>query len=181
MMNDVKITAISKIYAKALFDSANEKQSLAIKNQILEIIEIFNSSEDLRIVMNNSSISLAKKLEILDEVFSGKFDCKLVNLLKLLVEKNRFNELESINAAYEEMIDIESNIKKVVITSPIKLNFENKTNVLFKLEHKLGCEIQSKWVVDESIIAGLVFKFDDRVIDTSIRAKLENLSKKIMR
>ncbi len=181
MINDVKITAISKIYAKALFDSANRTESLALKGKLRDIIEIFNSSADLRIVMQNSSIALSKKLEILDEIFRDKFDAKLVNLLKLLVEKGRFNELESISAAYEEIIDSDSNIKKVVITSPIRLNFENKTNILFKLEHKLGCEIQPQWVVDESIIAGLVFKIDDRVIDTSIRAKLENLCKKIMR
>lgn len=181
MKNDVKITAISKIYAKALFDSANGAENLAMKGKIAEIIEVFNSSADLRIVMQNSSVALVKKLEILDEVFGANFDTKLVNLLKILVEKGRFNEIESVSAAYEELIASNSNIKKVVITSPIRLNFENKTNILFKLERKLGCEIQPQWIVDESVIAGLVFKFDDIVIDTSIKAKLENLCKKIMR
>ena len=71
--------------------------------------------------------------------------------------------------------------KKVEIVSAIKLNFEAKTNVLFKLEHKLNCEIVPDWQVDEDIIAGLIFKFDDFVIDTSVRNKVENLSKTISR
>ena len=99
--------------------------------------------------------------------------------MKILVEKNRFNELEAIFEAYNEMLEELSNTKTVEITSPIELNFENKSNVLFKLEHKLGCEIKPVWKIDNSLIAGLTFKIDDCIIDTSIRAKLENLSKNI--
>ena len=79
------------------------------------------------------------------------------------------------------MVENLSNIKTVEISSPIALNFENKSNVLFKLEHKLKCEIRPIWKIDESLIAGLRFKIDDCTIDTSVRAKLEDLSKKIVR
>jgi F0F1-type ATP synthase delta subunit len=79
------------------------------------------------------------------------------------------------------MLDKNASKKKVEIISPIELNFENKSNILFKLEHKLNCEIIPKWTIDESIIAGLVYKFDDYVIDTSIRAKLKDFSKVINR
>ena len=54
-------------------------------------------------------------------------------------------------------------------------------NPTIKLEHKLNCEITPSWSVDESIIAGLLFKFDDYVIDTSVRTKIESLSKSISR
>lgn len=84
-------------------------------------------------------------------------------------------------ASYIEMLDKMSNKKKVEITSSIDLTFENKTNVLFALEHKLNCEVVPIWRVDKSIIAGLTFKFDDYVIDTSVRTKIENLRKKITR
>ena len=53
----------------------------------------------------------------------------------------------------------------------------NKENSI--LEHKLNKEITPIWTVDKGLIAGLAFKIDDCVIDTSIRAKLENLSKNI--
>ena len=69
----------------------------------------------------------------------------------------------------------------VEIVSPVELNYENKTKVLFKLEHKLKSDIVPIWTIDESLIAGLVFKFDDYVIDTSIKAKLEDLNKTLNR
>lgn len=175
-MNKTMISTISKTYAKALLEIGNKNQ---LKQELEEIINVINSSSDLKIVMANSSISISKKLEILDSIFNSKISPKLLNFLKILVEKNRFNELEAIFEAYNEMLEDLSNTKTVEITSPIELNFENKSNVLFKLEHKLGCEIKPVWKIDNSLIAGLTFKIDDCVIDTSIRAKLENLSKNI--
>lgn len=176
-MAKTMISTISKTYAKALLESADNANLL--KEQLKQILEVVNSSPDLKIVITNSSISIAKKLEIIDSVFGGKIESKLLNFIKILIEKNRFCELEAIYEAFKQMIEQLSNMKTVEVTSPIKLNFENKSNVLFKLEHKLGCEIKPIWKVDESLIAGLTFKIDDSVIDTSIRAKLENLSKNI--
>lgn len=181
-MTQEMISTTSKNYAQALMDIATEHNSFEeLEKQIEEVSQTLDSSNDLQIVMSNSSISASKKIEILDEIFKDKIDITLLNFLKILVEKNRFNEFKSIKLAFIEMVEKHSNKKTVEVISPITLNFENKTNVLFKLEHKLGCEIHPIWSVDESLIAGLVFKFDDYTIDTSIRTKLENLSKNINR
>ncbi|MBD5402775.1 ATP synthase F1 subunit delta [bacterium] len=181
-MADNKISTISKIYAQALMDIASENSSEErFKIQLEEILNVLNSSEDLNVVLENSSISISKKLEILDSIFSNKIDKKVLNFLKLLIEKHRFKELNAIYYAYTDILDKKSNKKKVEIVSAINLNFEAKTNILFKLEHKLNCEIMPCWRVDENLIAGLTFKFDDYVIDTSISNKIENMSKTISR
>lgn len=175
------ISTISKHYAMALLDAAKESGiTTEIDNQLKEITEIINRSSDFRIVMANSAISTAKKIEIIDDIFGDKIDKKLLNFLKILIEKNRFNEFDAIKENFEDEISKLSNKKKVEITSPIALNFENKTNVLFKLEHKLNCDVIPTWKVDKNLIAGLKFKIDDCVIDTSIRSKIEKLSKEII-
>jgi F-type H+-transporting ATPase subunit delta len=176
------ISTISKIYAKALLDSSSDKNSCEkIRKQLEEISEVLKASADLKIVMENSSISILKKLEIIESVLRDKIEVKVLNFLKVLVEKNRFNEFEGIKLAYVEMVDDLSNFKHVIITSSVPLNFENKSNILFKLQHKLGCEVLPTWEIDESLIAGLTFKFDDTFIDTSVRAKLESLKKSILK
>ncbi len=175
-------STISKTYAKALLDTALISNAYdVINSQLNQVVEVLETSSDLRIVMSNSSISTSKKLEILDEVFGGKVDVKVLNFLKILVEKGRFDELEAIKVSFNSMVDKLSNKKTVEVVSAVKLNFENKSNVLFKLEHKLNCEISPIWTVDKSLIAGLQIKYDDCVIDTSLRAKFESLSKNISR
>jgi len=175
------ISTISKHYATALLEASKEAGiTTEIDNQLKEINEVMNNSEDFKVVMANSAISTAKKIEIIDDIFGNKIDKKLLNFLKILIEKNRFGEFDAIKENFEDEISKLSNKKKVEITSPVALNFENKTNVLFKLEHKLNCEVIPCWKVDKSLIAGLKFKIDDCVIDTSIRSKIENLSKEII-
>jgi F-type H+-transporting ATPase subunit delta len=176
------ISSISKNYSKAILEVAQADNLVQeFKTELIEIEKVFESSADLQIVMKNSSISNNEKIEILEAVFGGKINQKILNFIKILVEKHRFDEFGAIVSSYCKKIEELSNKKTVEIISPIKLNFENKSNVLFKLEHKFNCEINPIWTVDNSLIAGLAFKFDDTVIDTSIKAKLENLSKKINR
>ena len=172
-MTEKIISTISKIYAKSLIDVAIESNSLdKFHQQLGEVLSVLKSSCDLQKVIGNPTIKNEDKVSVLDEIFSSRVDSKILNLLKLLIEKNRFDELESIYYAYCEMVEV---------VSAVKLSFEDKTNILFKLEHKLNCEITPSWSVDESIIAGLLFKFDDYVIDTSVRTKIESLSKSISR
>ena len=178
----IKNYVISKNYAKALLEAAAENNAYTYySKQLDEVSNVLNNSTDLQIVMDNSAISISKKIEIIDEIFKNKIDQKLLNFIKILIEKNRFSEFEAIKEIFKDEVSKLSNKKRVEITSPIKLNFENKTNVLFKLEHKLNCEVIPVWHVDESLIAGLMFKIDDCVIDTSVKSKLENLSKEIIR
>ncbi|MBP3821173.1 ATP synthase F1 subunit delta [bacterium] len=181
-MSEKIISSISKNYAQALVETACENNSFDyIKSQLEEIIEIFKTSNDLKIVLENSSISLSKKIELLDAIFVDKIDLKIINLLKILVEKNRIDEFESIYYAYETLISKYTNQKRIEIISATILNENLKNKIIDKLQKKLECEILPSWQVDNSIIAGLVIKFDDNLIDTSVRTKLENLSKNIMR
>lgn len=117
------ISTISKHYAMALLDAAKESGiTTEIDNQLKEITEVINKSSDFRIVMANSAISTAKKIEIIDDIFGDKIDKKLLNFLKILIEKNRFSEFDAIKENFEDEISKLSNKKKVEITSPIALN-----------------------------------------------------------
>lgn len=174
-MKSNNISTISINYAQAL-DSVN-LDNACIKRELSEILETFRSSEDLRIVMSNSSISYSKKIEIAEEVFAGKISSEMLNLLKILIQKNRISELNSIYNAFEKLDNQNSGIKSVEIVSSIDLSESIKQKIIQKLEKKLNCQILPAWQVDKSIIAGLVFKYDDYIVDTSILAKLKQLSK----
>lgn len=178
-MTEKIISKISENYAKALFETALDKGTTdIIAQQLSEILNMISSSQDLKVVLTNTSISSVKKVEIIDTILSDKINKELLNFLKILAEKNRINELESIKASYLTMLDRQENKKNVEIISPIELSSENKSNILFKLEQKLKSEIKPVWTTDKSIIAGLVFKFDDCIIDTSVRKKLNDLNKR---
>ena len=181
-MSENKISQISKNYAKALIEISKDNNSfVSVKTGLCNALDTVKESRDLKLVTDNSSISVAKKIEIIEEIFHNKIDDKVLNLLKILIEKNRFHELEGIVQAYNEMSDNFEQRKNVEIISSFDLDDDVKGQVLNKLEKKLNCEVVPEWTTDESIIGGLVFKFGDYVIDTSVKSKLENLSKYMLR
>ena len=176
------ISTISNNYAKALIEIASEKNSFdLIKKNLKDIIQTINSSEDLRIVLNNSAISQRNKSKIIEEIFNGKIENYMLNFLKLLLENNRIDEISNIYSAFIKISDKFSNIKNVEIISSITLNNETKEHIIEKLQNKLHCGINPNWIVNDDIISGLILKFGDYVIDTSVKTKLEKLSKNILR
>ena len=100
-----------------------------------------------------------------------------MNFIKIIVEKNRFNEFGQIISAYKELLDSANNTQNVEIISAIELSDSQKQNIIEKLSAKLNKNIKPDWIIDKSIIAGLVIKMDDNVIDSSVKNKLEKLSR----
>ncbi len=167
-----KISTSAITYAKSLFEA--DHNALSDLNTVLDVI---NSSKDFEITMLNPAISLQTKYEILDDIFKKELSEKVLNFIKILVEKNRFNEFNQIIQAYSDELDKINNIKRVEVVSAVELSDEQKQKVTEKLEKRLQKTIKSEWIVDTDIIGGLIIKIDDDVIDTSLKNKLDKLSK----
>lgn len=174
-----QITLSSKIYADTLI-RLGQDGSVSF-DEILENLEniqkICVSSKELVTVLQNPTISIDTKNSIIDEVFSQNIDKKIKDFLKIIIEKKRFNEFNSIVSSFKAELDKINNIKHVEIISAINLDENNKQTILAKIENKIQKQVIANWTVDNSIIGGLVIKFDDNIIDSSLKQKLEKLSK----
>ena len=181
-MGNQVTSSISKEYAAALISVAKDNGSIELyKSQLCEISEIIKMNPDMHLVFDNSSISCLKKQSIIKDIFKDKIDEKLLNFLLILTEKNRFNELENIVNIYENMVQDSDNIKKVEIISAIDLEPGYKEKIKKRLEERLNCGVIPVWQVDSSIIAGLIFKYDNYIADMSVSAKLKDLSTNLLR
>lgn len=180
-MNNTQISLSAKNYADALVKLGQDgliSYDDIYKN--LEIVkEIISSSTELTNVLDNPSISDETKYSIIDEVFNNQIDKYIVDFLKILIEKNRFREFNGIVEAYRAELDKINNIKRIKVISAIDLNEETKRKIIEKLQNKLHKNIIAEWQMNEEIIGGLVIKIDDDIIDSSLKNKLESLSKNL--
>ena len=165
----------AKIYANALVGLNADKNSVI--NDLTQIIEVIEQSDDLRAILSNSSVNFNKKKEILSEIFGGKIDEKLINFLYILTEKNKINLLGEILKSFEQISAENSGISVVEIISATELNQDYKNRIIQKLEQKLGKKVEPYWNIEPEIIGGLIFKIGDTVIDSSLKNKIENFSK----
>ncbi len=168
------ITYSAQNYAEALFEAGHDFQ--ADLNTVMDVIK---TSADFMNIISNPSIDLNVKYSILDEIFKGKIDDKVLQFIKILTEKHRLGEFEEIRDSYIERVNDFNNIKLVEITSAIELNDDFKTKITNKLSEKLNKTIVPEWKIDSGIISGLVFKIGDDIIDTSLLNKIESIGKNI--
>ncbi|MBQ6516923.1 ATP synthase F1 subunit delta [bacterium] len=178
-----KLSLAAKRYSKALIELSMDGSidNTMILNQLYFVQEVLNSSKELRDVLNMPQISTDIKKEILNKVYEPHIDKVVLNFLNVLLEQNRFKEFDEILASYKEELDKFKNINNVEVISAVELTDEQKDRLKNKLQEKLNCSIEANWGIDPAIMAGLVIKYDGNVIDMSLRNKLKDLNKNIVR
>lgn len=177
-----QISLSAKNYSKALVEMVRDNviSFEDLSKDLATVSEILESSQDLRLTLENPTVSEEVKSQIVEEVFKNEVHPQVVSFLKVLIDKNRFSEFSQIKADYEIKLDDVNKIQAVEITSAVELSEEYRERILQKLSEKLQKNIRPNWKVDENIIAGLIYRINDNVIDTSIKSKLDKLNKNLM-
>ena len=169
------LNRISKIYADALYDISVDVEIVCVDLKLVK--NIFDSNPELFNILCSPVVAVNQKTEVLDDVFKSNIDIKILNFLKLLVEKNHIKDFEIIYEAFLSKYDSAKGIKKVKIISAIELNDEYKNKIINAVKLKICMDISPIWEKDEDIIGGLVIKYDDIIIDSSIKTKLNKMIK----
>lgn len=183
-LKDKNSELVSKRWAKALMELVLEDESISkedVLNDLRNVASTVDSSDELSTVINNPSISTEEKQIVLCKLFQDKVAPLVYNFIFTLNLRKRAGLLSDIAIEFEKELDRVNNIKHVNITSAIELSDEKKDEIKNKIASKLDSNIIVDWGVDTEIIAGLIFNIDETVIDNSVKHKLEDLSKSIMR
>ena len=176
-----KTSQLAKNYALALIDNMNNK-NLNTK-EFLDELELINNtiknSNDLFSVLVNPTITNEIKYEILEAIFQNKISIDNLNFLKILVENERIKDFSQIYYEFKFILNVKNNIQPVNIISAIELSNEQKSKIIEKLSNKLKKNILPDWTIDRSIIAGIVIKIYDNIIDMSLKNRIDRLSKSL--
>lgn len=182
-MVNTKNILIAERYANALVEIAKEGKLTFSKigEDLNTIKEILNQSKDLNDVLINPLVSIEQKKEVIDKVFSKEIDAITVNFIKVLVDKDRFDAFNEVLDAYNIALDNINNISRINVTSAVEMSDEAKAKLKNKLETKLKKNVIMDLNINADIIAGLVIRIGDNIIDMSLKHKFEDLSKSITR
>lgn len=167
---------IAKRYAIALstFDEIN-----LLSNELQSVKTVLKNSNDLNEFLLNPIITISDKKEILDKVFTD-FSQNLKNFLHVLIEKNRFAYFDSILTELNTILDEKNNVKRVEVISAVELLDEEKNRLIDTLQRKLSCVVTADYKIDENILAGLIIKIGDKVIDNSLKTRFSGLKRQLI-
>jgi F-type H+-transporting ATPase subunit delta len=168
--------SIHKSYAIALFDLANEaKQLEKYQEETKAISNILKDNKEFLNLLTNQFINKDDKKQLLDNVFKGKVEGMILNFLKLLVDKQRFNLSVEIFKEFNSLANDYRGIKEGILYTASSLEEAKIKAIEAKVAQKLGKKVELTMVKDETLIGGFKVVISDLVIDNSIKNKLESL------
>ncbi len=173
---------ISKTYGEALFEVAMEGQKTDLfLQEAQDILTILDENPDLDKLMKHPKVSRQEKETVLDNVFLGNVSREMTGFMKLLINKDRYSELPKIFGYLIERIKEERKIGTAYVTTAVELTEEKKESIKNRLlettEYKT---MEMVYEVDEAIIGGMIIRIKDRVVDSSVRTKLEEMKKQLL-
>jgi len=166
----------AKRYAQAAFELALQQGELAQWETGLNRISVALESAELRSFLGNAKIPLSRKVETIQAVVEG-VDPLMLNLLNLLVARGISDQLADVVAAYKHLLDQHRGREQVDLYSAVTLEDNERQMVISFVEGFINKEVVLESKVDSSILAGLVIKIGDKLIDGSARTRLQRLGR----
>ncbi len=168
---------IAARYATAIFEIAKEGKSLSkLEANLTDLAAALEASADLRELISSPVISrddqgaaiaaLAIKMKLIPVLQNG---------LSLMAQKRRLFVLPQLVTRLRGMIADDRGEMTADVTSAQALSKAQADELAKTLKARMGKDVKINAAVDESLIGGLIVKVGSKMIDTSIRSRLNSL------
>lgn len=170
----MKTESIANRYASGLFLLAKEHNQISLFNtQLKAVVLALNENQQIIEVLNHYQILDEDKFKIVDQVFGKELEPTLINFLKLILQKRRFNHIIKIVEEFSLLVNESLGVKAGIVYSSIPLNANQIKDITTTLEKVHGVTAELKNLVDTALIGGYKIVVGDTVFDGSIRNRLE--------
>ncbi len=174
---------ISKTYGDALFETALERDKIdGLFSEADAVRGIFSENPELLRLFDHPNIMKEEKLQVMEAVFDGRLSDEMMAFLRIVIEKGREGELPATLSWFMDRVKEHKHIGKAYVTSAAALSEAQKKQIEDRLLATTSYEaFEMNFTVDESLIGGLVIRIGDRVVDSSIKNRLYEMKRELMK
>jgi F-type H+-transporting ATPase subunit delta len=165
---------LARRYAEAYFQLAREAGMVREwGGELARAVEMLEHPAVAE-AMRNPRVSQADRVRLVMDLLDG-LDQPVRNLVRLLVERGRSSILGAVLDRYRTLADADSGIIRAEVTAAVPVDHTLEEHIADTLGQRLGGRIQTTVRQDPSILGGLIIRIGDRVIDGSLRTRLQQL------
>ncbi len=169
-----ELATIARPYAEALFRAVGGDNAQALASQ-LEAVGQVSGNPQLRQFADSPKVSAQQVFDLVASVVNATMSPKISNLLKAVIDNGRLVALPEIAAQFRALVNASSGISDATIHSAFALDASTLAETVATLEKRFGRKLNATVVIDESLIGGIRVVVGDEVLDTSIKARLEQM------
>lgn len=172
---------VALCYAQALFGLVEESGGLeAFHREFLETTGLMERYPEISYLLMNTTIAREEKEDFLEKILPEKTSPLLLNFIKVLIKKGRFQELGLIVETFERLYEEKNGLRRVRVESPIQLDDILQEKLKSALEKKWNRRVTLETVVRPDLLGGLVLDFDGNQIDGSFKTALYELKQRLL-
>ena len=171
-----ELATIARPYAEALFKAAGA-EAVQLNAQLASLVTVA-ANPDLRQYADNPKVAPNQVFDVVGAVALSQglaFDAKLGNLLRAVIDNGRLRALPEIAAQFQALVNARSGVSDAAIHSAFAIDAAQLAEVLAALEKRFGRKLNPQVVIDPELIGGIRAVVGDEVLDTSVKARLEQM------
>ncbi len=173
---------VSKTYGDALFETAMEEgKGPLFLEEVEGIREVLVRNPGFDKMMLHPGIPKKEKLDVAETVFRGRISDEMMGFLMLVIQKERYAFLQEIFQYFIDQMKEAQGVGIAYVTSAVALSEAQQEEVRKKLLETTDYRtMEMHYAVEPELIGGMVIRIKDRVVDSSIRTKLNDLTKQLL-
>ncbi len=171
-----ELVTIARPYAQAIFRLARESNSLSEWSSRLERLALISQDHEMAKVIGNPQFSARQIADLFVSLSGEAGNAELASFVSVLAENERFDTLPQIRELFEQLKDADEGVKEAMIVSAYPINDAQLKRLMQQLEAHFGSRLQPHVEVDASLIGGVKVSVGDRVLDVSVRGKLNAMA-----
>lgn len=175
----IEKTTLARPYAKAIFNIALSTGRFKEWSNTLAVLASISKDTEVQRLLRDRTIPPEKLASFFEAIFPLTLSAQEKNLLHILAFKRRLSVLPEMETLYENLCNETENRLPVELESVIPLTETQKRDFTIFLGERFGKKIDLNNSINPDLIGGFWIKAGDKVIDGSIRGRLEQL-KEIM-
>jgi len=171
-----ELATIARPYAEALFRAcAERKADLGEATVWVDELAAIASNPQLRQVVDSPKVTTDQILNVITGVARGALSAMASNFLRTVVENGRLRALPEIAAQFRALVNQTKGTSDAVVVSAFDVTPQQLAELAGILEKRFGRKLHLAATVDPTLIGGIRVVVGDEVLDTSVKARLEQM------
>ncbi len=166
---------VGALYAKALLGSAGDSVDSIVTELEAVVDECLTQHPLLEQALASPRISQEQKEAMLDRIFNGRIDSRLLNFLKILCRRGRISSLRAIQMTATVMREEQQGKQRVTVTSAQDLTDDQRNQIKSRLREAYNIDAILIEKIDASLLGGIVLRIGDQVLDGSVLGKMQSI------
>ena len=162
-------------YAEAAFELAQRDGTLDAWQRDLALCAGLARDERVARAVDSPAVPFGERRNAVEQLLGKNVSPQMRNLALLLAQRSRFFILPEVSAEYDDLVRDSRGIVAATVTTPAPLDEKELAGVRTRVEQLAGAKVELATSTDPALLGGLTIRIGDKLIDASVRGRLERL------